>query len=368
MTERPLVLITQPYIAAYRVALFAAVIDVMDAAGVDVVVAAGAASGDQARRGDEHNPVWVESLRVRSIKAMGRRISWRSAKLPRKPVLVVSELEASNLFAWRALLWRSKLVLWGHGKPYVNDSPWIGEKLEWWLARMADHVMTYADGGRAYLIERGGISPDRVTAIGNSTDTLTLRGYLSDMDTEAVAELTTTYGQGPVALYVGGLDASKRIDFLLEAAIAAHQELPDFKLIVVGKGSQQNLVQTASESYDFINYIPEARDRDLAELSHIAVSMWCPGRVGLVAVDSLALGLPVLTTQFRYHAPEIEFLREDEVYYLDDDPRLFGHNAAILMKALAQEPKKFRSDIPTLQSVAANMAVVLLELLNPQLK
>lgn len=35
-----------------------------------------------------------------------------------------------------------------------------------------------------------------------------------------------------------------------------------------------------------------------------------PGRVGLVAVDALVLGLPVLTSDAGRHAPEIEYLTE----------------------------------------------------------
>ena len=33
-----------------------------------------------------------------------------------------------------------------------------------------------------------------------------------------------------------------------------------------------------------------------------------PGRVGLIAVDSFALGLPIVTTNWTWHAPEFEYL------------------------------------------------------------
>jgi hypothetical protein len=39
--------------------------------------------------------------------------------------------------------------------------------------------------------------------------------------------------------------------------------------------------------------------------------MLMPGRVGLVAVDCLALGLPMITTTFDRHAPEAEYLNGD---------------------------------------------------------
>ena len=44
----------------------------------------------------------------------------------------------------------------------------------------------------------------------------------------------------------------------------------------------------------------------------LAVSMTSavliPGRVGLVAVDALALGLPIITTDYPFHAPEADYL------------------------------------------------------------
>ena len=43
-------------------------------------------------------------------------------------------------------------------------------------------------------------------------------------------------------------------------------------------------------------------------LGRVASYMVIPGRVGLVAVDALALGLPVVTTDFPHHAPEVEYL------------------------------------------------------------
>jgi hypothetical protein len=33
-----------------------------------------------------------------------------------------------------------------------------------------------------------------------------------------------------------------------------------------------------------------------------------PGRVGLVAVDSMHLQIPIVTTKYPYHAPEFEYL------------------------------------------------------------
>jgi hypothetical protein len=36
-----------------------------------------------------------------------------------------------------------------------------------------------------------------------------------------------------------------------------------------------------------------------------------PGRVGLISVDSLTMGVPIVTTTYKYHAPEFEYLIHD---------------------------------------------------------
>ena len=89
--------------------------------------------------------------------------------------------------------------------------------------------------------------------------------------------------------------------------------------------------------------------------------MWIPGRVGLVAVDALAMGLPVHTTRYPYHAPEIEFLAENEVAFLGPDPVRFARESLTLISA--SPGRVLRADIPTIETVSRNMASVIFRVL-----
>lgn len=157
-------------------------------------------------------------------------------------------------------------------------------------------------------------------------------------------------------MYVGGLDAAKRIDFLLEAFRVAKRLMPNFKLTVVGRGRDEALVRALASDEANLNYVPEARGAELARLGSLADVMWVPGRVGLVAVDSLAMGLPVHTTNFDYHAPEIEFLSEGEVFYLGPTAERFARQSLDLIEA--GKSKNLRHDIPTIDKVATSFANV----------
>lgn len=361
MSRRPLVVVTQPYVPAYRVPLFQAIRDGLSKKNIDLVVAAGSAGGVQALRGDETLPAWAVPLKGTAIMIGGRRVVWRRLPTGMRPDLLVSELEALNSFAWKTIPTRTRLVMWGHGKPYVNEVPWFAERLEWVLARRADSVMTYTQGGRNYLIEKGGINPSAVHAIGNSTDSAALRAAFTSVDTKRVQQLREQFGAGPRALFIGGLDSSKRISFLLDAALAAQHIDPRFKLMIVGRGELEPQVRALSDKGGPVIHVLQARGTQLAELGHIASAVWMPGRVGLVAVDSLALGLPVCTTDFAYHAPEIEFLRGAEVRILTDRPDAFGRDG---LKVVLENPdpqrRLLRDDIPTIAGVAGKFINVVL--------
>lgn len=361
MSSNPLVVVSQPYVPAYRVPLFSAVEERLHDSRVDFVVAAGDPAGAQAARGDSTRPDWRVDLPASSLHIAGRRFQRRRLPAGMRPDLLVSELEALNTLAWSTAFSQTKLVLWGHGAPYVNDSGPVADRIEWSLARRADAVMTYAEGGRRYLVDYGRIDPGKVTAIGNSTDSALLRReYLAVGDAE-LKQLKMTWPERPRALFVGGLDATKRIDFLVDAAIEAARIDDSFELVVVGRGESAPLLARAGSA---VRHISSARGKSLADLGHVVQAVWMPGRIGLVAVDAIALGLPVYTTDYAHHAPEAEFLQQGERVNLPDHPREFAARALALMTESAQSKRKLRDDFPSIDIVADRFADVVLRALN----
>ncbi|WZH38934.1 MAG: glycosyltransferase [Microbacterium enclense] len=352
--------VTQPYVPAYRVPLFETIRQKLADRDIQFLVAAGHPVGAQAARGDKENPPWRLDVTAAGLQLGPRHLQWRALPANLRPDVLVSELEALNNLAWVRALGRKKLVLWGHGRPYVNDAGAVSDRIEWALARRADAVMTYADGGRDYLLEKGKLSADKVVAIGNSTDSASLRQAYTSLGAQERFDVHVKWPRAPRALFVGGLDAAKRIDFLVDAAIWARRKDPTFSLIVVGQGELQDALARAGQA---IEHIPAARGAELARLGHVVQAVWMPGRVGLVAVDALALGLPVFTTSYRYHAPEMEFLRDGERVTLPDDPRAYAEKALSLMAEQPVTGRPLRSDIPSIESVATNFSEVVVGVL-----
>ena len=58
-----------------------------------------------------------------------------------------------------------------------------------------------------------------------------------------------------------------------------------------------------------------------------------PGRVGLIAVDSLTMQLPIVTTSWPWHAPEIEYLTPGENSLVcEDNVEVYSAEVVKLLK------------------------------------
>jgi glycosyltransferase involved in cell wall biosynthesis len=353
----------QPYVPTYRVPLFDALHERLNAGGGALRVLSRQVSGTHSQRGDASTGPWSVQVPGWSLDTPVGEFKFRRrvGRYIRSADLCVMELDAGNLNAWWSLSsgMRPKLILWGHGKSFVSASMGPQDRMRRVLAGTAEHVMTYSPAGREHLIA-GGIAESRVTCVGNATDTRRLRTLLDSRLGRPLhrSEAFDVSVKGRnVACYVGGLDQDKRIPFLVSAARTAYQRDPRFLLLVAGSGVDQRLLQSAGEA---IRWRPHATPADLADLAAVSRSFWMPGRVGLIAVDALALGRPLLTTPFPFHAPEYELLTPGRtVYVMPDEPTAFAREALALQTGLPLWPSPAEPGTPTIESVAEAMVGVL---------
>jgi glycosyltransferase involved in cell wall biosynthesis len=144
------------------------------------------------------------------------------------------------------------------------------------------------------------------------------------------------------ALFVGAFDKPKRLPFLFEAADLVHKSLPDFVLVLAGAGPEDGFVRHAAKSRSYVRLVGRLELDELARFANVVDILLMPGRVGLVAVDALALGLPLATTRYPHHAPEVDYLNEQNSLWTDDSTRGFADGVTALL-----------SDPPRLASLAA---------------
>ena len=168
--------VIQPYVPAYRVPFFNEVDRILGVAGLRLQVVHGAPTGEQASRGDAWVGPWSHPVHDRRVTVWGHALHYRSVlALARHSKVTVTEFASTNLDTYLlAATPGVRLMLWGHGRSYVTAESKIDSRLELALARRAEHVFVYTDGGEQPLLASG-YDPSRITVVRNSTDTVTLR-------------------------------------------------------------------------------------------------------------------------------------------------------------------------------------------------
>ena len=217
-------------------------------------------------------------------------------------------LETYQLLA-RTVFKDLKIWVWGHGKTYTESRGPFHEGLKSWMTQKASWFFAYTQDGADLVIDSG-FSSQRVTALWNSNDTDQLRTDMENVDHEDLAEFREKWGltDGLTALFLGGVDRRKRVDFLVEAAIAVERRLPGFVLLFGGTGAQASYIAEHEARGAPVRALGKVNGLNKAVALRAASILMVPAWVGLVAADSLAAGVPIVTMHSVRHAPEFGYL------------------------------------------------------------
>ena len=309
------VVIVQEYIPRYRAPLFNQMVERGRARGIEIVIAAGKPSGTLAARSDDVDVPGQRSIPQRELNFAGRRLTVRRlARVLSDADFVVLEQARRNLDAYSLLGRRRRrfpVALWGHGRDYTQDVGLLSERLRSWLTSRADWFFAYTEGGKSAVIAEG-YPRERVTVLNNAVDTAELFDGIRNITEDEKAEFAAQHGlTSATAIYMGGLDESKRLDFLLESAAAVHSKVPEFRLLIAGAGERESEVAAFAAGHAWCVYLGPVHGKRKWTALALSKALLIPGRVGLVAVDSFAAGVPIVTTDWPWHAPEFEYLVPD---------------------------------------------------------
>ncbi|WP_082575948.1 glycosyltransferase family 4 protein [Arthrobacter sp. Soil762] len=311
---KPIVVILQEYVPQYRVPFFRRLIELGAENGIDIQIAAGTANRNQHQRQDSVPaeftiPISQTEVRIANTRLVFRRV----APVISTANLVIMEQARRNIDAYWLLLspWqRRKICLWGHGRDFVTSPSWIKRQAMSRLTRAADWFFAYTEGSRDSVVSSG-YPLAQTTVVQNSIDTADLQNDMSRISPAQVGDFRREKQLSHLtAIFVGGLDESKRLPFLFEACRHAFRMNENFRLLVVGSGPLRESVERLTETEPWLRYLGPLFGTEKA-LAIAAADLICmPGRVGLVAVDSFATGRPIVTTPWPWHGPEFEYLED----------------------------------------------------------
>ncbi|KIC59374.1 glycosyltransferase family 4 protein [Microbacterium hominis] len=365
MTE---VSIVQPYVPRYRIPFFDQLAAALSRDGITLRVIAGQASHEQRARGDSATAPWMEAVESRVIRVRSRHLSLtnsRSLWLRSDAVIVPHQGTSFDALTAIGLSPRLPVGVWGHIAPYTSPLNPLDGRVERWQLRRARHVFAYMPGGAQFARERG-VPDAKITTVMNTIDTSALTQALEESTPDDTTRFLERSGapRRPYVAYIGGLDASKRIEFLAESLELLHQRRSDAHVVVAGQGTDQHLLApaVARGQATLVGYVGV---REKAAVLNGASAVLNPGRVGLVAVDCLVARRPLITTDWPWHAPEIEYLTVGDSVILTPD------NAAAFADAIQRsvhDPGLERTlhwpRPPTMDAMVANFYAGTIALLN----
>ena len=309
--QENVVAVIQPFVPNYRVGLFDALAGQLEQSGLTLEVWHAQPKGRVAARGNASQGAWSVPITQHRLSVGRRNITLRNVhSRARKVRAVVAGLASTNLETYGLAADPAvRLMLWGHGRNYTTGNNGVDQAVEGWLRRRSKHLFAYTESGKAHLVEAGA-QPDDITVVQNSTDTRSLGLEVASLTPRTGPELRSLYelGDGPVGLFVGAFDEPKQLPLLFEATDIVQHKRPNFRLIVAGAGPEAEHVAAAAAVRSYVRLIGRADAALLARLSTVSSLVLIPGRVGLVAVDALALGIPIVTTDYPFHAPEADYL------------------------------------------------------------
>jgi glycosyltransferase involved in cell wall biosynthesis len=312
-------LIIQDYIPAYRVPFFRQLRPSLAVKGIDLRLIAGRPQGPHEFRQDSGGEGLVDRwLQPRTFSIAGRTVSFRSLRqefetfAPHGVVVqqALRNLELYQLFLERTRQNGSAIGMWGHGRTFSTHQGAGTTALKNWLTRRSDWFFSYTQEGARYLAEHG-YDPSRISVLNNTICTHQLKTQLAEVRDAEVNAFRQAHGLTPgrTAIFIGGVDQAKGIEFLIETAREINHLMPDFKLIIGGSGSDAELVRRRQSAGDPISYLGRIDGREKALALKSADLMMVPEWVGLVAVDSLAAGKPIMTTFHPSHSSEFGYLQ-----------------------------------------------------------
>ncbi|MDN4641333.1 glycosyltransferase [Agreia sp. PsM10] len=359
MTKR--LVIVQPYVPKYRIPLFSSLVDELARDGIDCVVAAGEPQGIQAARNDRADAEWLVPVRRHEVR-VGRasiKFSNLGRVLSRADGVIVG-LEGTSVDAYRVILngiFRGMRVgLWGHVASYIGPPNSIDLALEKWQMRRADQVFAYTSGGERAAL-KAGIGSEKITVLMNTVDTNALRDastMINDRDINKFVVDHELEGRRAVA-FIGGLDESKRIAFLADALDRLWKVAPDIVLLIGGEGKLAYLLDSA-RSRGQVRILGYVGPTEKVILSRVSKALLMPGRIGLVAVESLFLKMPIVTTDWPYHAPESEYLIEGESKFTARNEAGDFADKVLEVVALGRSPQIGEWRYPEIEDMVENFA------------
>lgn len=314
---RPRVAIIQSRVRQYRKAFFEELRRVLADENIDLDLYFCNPPGQSDSRRDTFDLPWAQQVRETEIRVGDYSLTWQwCLKRVYGADVVVVEQASRHMLNYVLIaaqaLGGPRVAYWGHGRNFKELTPTkrISEFVKRAVSRQGQWFFAYNDLSAGVVTQQLGYPPDRVTALGNSVDTISLAAARDGVTPDEIASLRSKLGitGNHVGIYCGAMYEEKRLPFLVEAAVEIRKIVADFELICVGSGEQSFLIEEAASKHGWIHAVGPQFGEGLARHFALARVFLLPGVVGLAVLDSFVFEVPLVTTLDAPHNPEVSYL------------------------------------------------------------
>jgi L-malate glycosyltransferase len=310
------VLIVQKSLVQYRKDFFDQLRLSLFEDGVELFLVYGKENEKNGLKNDEVDLEWSTYIPTKAVNIGKGNLIWQPClkELKGKDLVIVesaNKLILNYFLMISRLFSKPKLGFWGHGRNMQDAPESLANKFKYLFIKNCDWWFAYTLGVKEFLVEKG-YPTERITAVQNAIDTTAIieqYAQVSDLETAQLKDQLGIKGNH-VGIYCGGIYPEKQIDFLLECCQRIKAQLPDFQMLFIGSGIDAYKIIEASTSYPWIHYIGPKFGKDRVIYFKIASLFLMPGLVGLAILDSFAFETPIVTTNYEFHSPEIEYLEQ----------------------------------------------------------
>lgn len=373
----PTVTILQRVLPHYRIALFERLYERLSDEGISLRLIYGQALPGTVPQTFALNKPWVIRVNNRYLSLGRTDLVWQPVwRLTTNADLLIVEQANRLIFNYflqlrRAWSSRPLLAFWGHGRNMqAGEDYTVREFFKRQLLTRVDWWFAYTRMSGDFVV-KAGFPADQLTIVQNAIDTSELRRAKDAITESAIRELKANLGLtgAAVGLYCGALHENKRIGFLLDACRSIKKRTAGFHLVIVGDGPERHLVERAAAGNKWIHLIGPKYGAERVPYFMMSDALLMPGLVGLVVVDSLAMSLPLITTDISIHSPEISYL-ENGVNGLMVEPDVESYATAVVgyLQDAAQQRRlkagcEVSAGVYTLEAATENFVVGIKECL-----
>ena len=234
------------------------------------------------------------------------RAAWKLVKMIRSEHIdLVHTNSAHNLYGFLAAKLSGRPHVW-HVREIVWQSKILRAVERFLLKHLTDRVVVTSDAVAGIIGNSRGSTPAHVRKIPNGIDT---RLYHPGNDGRGVREQLGRATEVPLVGLVCRLDRWKGVETFLQAVALCHKECPEARFLIVG-GEIEGGEAFAKELYrladvldlkDIVHftgwrYQPEDMPGVHAALDLLVVASSAPEPFGLVLLEAMATGKPVVAT------------------------------------------------------------------------